>query len=145
MTKQANQLHTNKTVSVPASSMESPVSIVVDNTGIVIYAGIESGLDWARKPDYALDFDLNKSSTQIFQENHSLFKSAAVKLRSNPSSTNLLQKMIAEQKYLESCGNLGVINEIFQSLSRLINSVSSDRNKLLKILLEVKKLIESNP
>ena len=145
MTKQANQLHPNKTVSVPASSTESPVSIAVDNTGIVIYVGIESGLDWARKPDYALDFNLNKSNTQIFQEKHSLFRSAAEKSRLNPSSTNLVLKMLAEQIYLESCGNLGVINEIFQSLSRLINSVSSDRDKLLKILLEVKKLIESNP
>ena len=144
--KKANQLNTSKTVSVPASSAEKPVSIVVDNTGIVMYVGIESGLNWARKPDYLADMDpfLDKSNTQIFQETHSAFKEAASNLRLNPSPQKLLQKLIAEQKYLDSCGNLGIVNEVLQAMSRLLNLISSDREKLLKLLFEVKKLIELN-
>jgi len=133
-------------VSILSCSPDNPVTIKVEPNGVLLWVGIESGLNWARLPEYESE---TLNPINVFSRNHQAFKEKRRLFESPASSTEerdnrAWSAAIAESQYLNSCGELGLINEILQQIRKMISAKALNRDRLMDLLISLRKLDQSN-
>jgi hypothetical protein len=135
-----------KNQSTKRSSKDNPVTIKVEPNGVLLWVGVESGLNWARLPEYESE---SLNPIDVFSRNHQTFKEKLRLSESSASSTEehdnrVWSVAIAESRYLNSCGELGLINEIFQQIAKMISTQALNRDRLMDLLISLRKLDQSS-